>query len=60
MKKYRRVMSHDTEEWSKEKLILEKYAFFVWFNGLEAVSGSYSYSVEKIFNNCFGWSSFYS
>ena len=29
MKKYRRVMPHDTENWSKEKLILEKYAFFV-------------------------------
>ena len=27
MKKYRRVMSHDTEEWSKEKLILENYTF---------------------------------
>ena len=27
MKKYRRVMSHDTEEWSNEKLILEKYEF---------------------------------
>ena len=29
MEKYRRIMSHDTEEWSKDKLILEKYAFFV-------------------------------
>ena len=28
MKMYRRVKSHDIEEWSKEKLILEKYAFF--------------------------------
>ena len=27
MKKYRRVMSHDTKEWSNGKLILEKYAF---------------------------------
>ena len=27
MKKYRRVMSHDTKEWSKENLILEKCAF---------------------------------
>ena len=27
MKKFRRVMSHDTEEWFKEKLILVKYAF---------------------------------
>ena len=27
MSKYRRVMSHDTEEWFKEKLILEKFAF---------------------------------
>ena len=26
-KKYGRFMSHDTEEWSKEKLIYEKYAF---------------------------------
>ena len=26
-KKFSRVMSHDTEEWSKENLILEKYAF---------------------------------
>ena len=23
MKKYRRVMSHETEDWSKEKLILD-------------------------------------
>ena len=37
-----KVMSRDTEEWSKEKLILEKYAFFVWCNRLEAVSGRYS------------------
>ena len=29
VKNYRRVMSHDTEERSKEKLILEKYTFFV-------------------------------
>ena len=29
LKNYRGVMPHDTEEWSKEKLILEKYAFFV-------------------------------
>ena len=29
-------------ECSKEKLILEKYAFFVWCNRLEAVSGRYS------------------
>ena len=42
-------MSHDTEEWSKEKLILEKYAFFVY---IKAVSGSYSQSVGKIFGNC--------
>ena len=28
MKNYRRVMSQNTEEWSKEKLVLEKYAFF--------------------------------
>ena len=40
-------MSHDTLEWSKEKLILEKYAFFVWCNKLEAVSGRYSQSVGK-------------
>ena len=40
--KYRRVMSRDTEEWSREKLILKKYAFFVWCNRLEAVSGRYS------------------
>ena len=60
MKKYKKVMSHDTEEWSIEKLILEKYAIFVWFNRLDAVSGSYSYSVEKIFNNSLEWSSFYS
>ena len=31
-------MSRDTEEWSKEKLILEKYVFFVWCNRFEAVS----------------------
>ena len=24
---YRRVMTHNTKEWSKEKLILKKYAF---------------------------------
>ena len=36
MKKYKGVMSHDTEEWYKEKLILEKYAFFVLCNRLEA------------------------
>ena len=35
-------MSHDTEECSKEKLILEKYAFSVWCNRLEAVSGRYT------------------
>ena len=40
MKKYRRVMSYDTEEWSKENLIFEKDAFFVWCSRLEAVSGS--------------------
>ena len=34
-------MPHDTEESSKEKLILEKYAFFVWCNRLEAVSARY-------------------
>ena len=28
MKNYRRVVSHGTEKWSKEKLILEKYSFF--------------------------------
>ena len=27
MRKYRWVMSHDTKEWCKEKLILEKYTF---------------------------------
>ena len=27
MEKYRRVMSHDAEEWSKEKLIHEKKQF---------------------------------
>ena len=42
MKKFRRVMSHDTEELSKEKLILEKYAFFMWCDRLEAVSGRFS------------------
>ena len=42
MKKYRRVMSHDTLEWSKQRLILDKYPFFVWFNRLKAVSGRYS------------------
>ena len=41
MKKYRQVWSHHTEEWSKQKLILEKYAFFVWCNRLEAFSGKY-------------------
>ena len=59
-KKYRRVMSHDTEEWSKVNLILEKYAFFVWCNRLAAVSGRYSQSVGKIFDNCLRWISFYS
>ena len=34
-------MSYDTKDWSKEKLILEKYAFFVWCNRVEAVSGKY-------------------
>ena len=29
MKKYRRVISHDKEEWSKEKLILENYTFLL-------------------------------
>ena len=42
IKKYRRVMSHDNEEWFKEKLILEKYAFFVWCNRLQAVNWTYS------------------
>ena len=27
MKKYRKIMSYDTEEWSKEELILEN---FLW------------------------------
>ena len=40
MKKYRRVMSHDTEKWSKEKVILEKYAYFVWCNRLQSVEGT--------------------
>ena len=39
MKKYSRVMSHDTEDWSKEKLILERYAFSVFCKRLEAVGG---------------------
>ena len=42
MEKYRRVMPLDTEEWSKEKLILEKYAFYVQRNRLESVSGMHS------------------
>ena len=42
MKKYRRVMSHDNEGWSKEKVILKKYKFFVWYNRVEAASGRYS------------------
>ena len=58
MKKYRRVMSHDTEKWSKEKLIIGKCALFAWCNRLEAVSGRYSWSVGKIFENSLGWSSF--
>ena len=41
MEKYRRVISPDTEKWSQEKVILEKYEFFVWCNRLEAVSGRY-------------------
>ena len=39
--KYRRVISYHAEEWSKEKLILEKYAYFEWSNRREAVSGRY-------------------
>ena len=35
-------MSHEAEERSKEKLVLEKYAIFVWRNRLEGVSGRYS------------------
>ena len=35
-------MSHDNEEGSKEKLIIEEYAFFVGCQRLEAVSGKYS------------------
>ena len=42
MKMYRRVMPHETEEWSKEKLVLEKYAFSVRYKRLEAVSGMHS------------------
>ena len=33
------IMSHDTEEWPEEKLILEKYAFFVWCSRFEVVKG---------------------
>ena len=40
----------------KEKLILEKYVFYVWYNRLAAVGGG----ALKIFHNCLGWSSFYS
>ena len=40
--KYRRVLSNDNKEWPKEKLILEKYIFFVWCNRFETVSGRYS------------------
>ena len=60
MEKYKRGMSHDAEEWFKEKLIIAKYAFFVWYNRLEAVSARYSSSVEKFFDNYLGWNSFYS
>ena len=42
MKKYIRVMSHDTEEWSKEKLILEKYVFCLRLSRLEADGERYS------------------
>ena len=37
---YGNVMSHESEEWSKEKLFLEKHPFLVGYNRLEAVSGS--------------------
>ena len=50
MKKYRRIMSHETEEWSKEKLILEKYTFFMWRNRLAG-------HVREKFSNL--WSSHY-
>ena len=58
LKSYRGVMSHDTEEWSKEKLILEKYAFSLCCNRSEAVNGRYSKSVEKMFDNRLEWSLF--
>ena len=50
--KYKRFMSHNTEEWFKEKLLLEKYVFFVWCNRFEAVNG-------KIFDDCLGGRSFH-
>ena len=60
MKKYRRVMFHDTEKWFKQKITLEKYAFSVWCNRLGAVREKYSGSAGNIFDNCLAWSSFYS
>ena len=35
-------MPQYTEEWSKERLIFEKYAFFEGCNRVEAVNGKYS------------------
>ena len=60
VKKHRGVMPHDTEKWCKEKLILDKYVFFLGCNRLEAVSGRYSKSAGKVFDNCLWLSSFYS
>ena len=51
------------EIWQKStcsEIPVQKYSFFVWCNRLEAVSGRCSSSVGKFFENCLGWSSFYS
>ena len=46
MKKYRRVMTHENEEWYKEKLILKKYAFFVGCNRLKATLNEVYFTVN--------------
>ena len=46
MKKYRRVLSHENEEWYKEKLILKKYAFFVGCNRLKAALDEVYFTVN--------------
>ena len=61
MKKYRRVMSHGTEKWSKEKLISQIHAFLSDAIDLkQSVKGTFKVKRKSLTDNCIGWNSFYS